>query len=321
MKILTLIIIFFINLYAINFEILKKYKENGINNLKKFLDKSLGNKQFWFEYLSNYDLRYGYYENKDFLIICYKDKKLLRVYKKQNQQFENIFNTTVIIGKNNGDKAKEGDLKTPIGVYQLTKKLTRLDSFYGPFAIETNYPNEFDKLLDKTGHGIWIHGTPINNSKREPWTKGCIAMDNNQLCILDKKIQITKSSFIITDQNIKTNIDEIATILSNLYTWKYAWEYNDLEKYLSFYDKNFKKLNGMALQQFIKYKTRVFAKKEHKQIIFKHINIIPYPNIKHKKIFKIEFFEDYKSDTFRFKGDKILYIELNNNTISILSEG
>ncbi|CAI6147276.1 MAG: hypothetical protein SPLUMA1_SPLUMAMAG1_01934 [uncultured Sulfurimonas sp.] len=59
------------------------------------------------------------------------------------------------------DKIREGDLRTPIGVYKLVKKLSKVDSFYGPLAFATSYPNSYDKYLGKNGSGIWIHGLPL----------------------------------------------------------------------------------------------------------------------------------------------------------------
>ncbi len=57
-------------------------------------------------------------------------------------------------------------MKTPEGVYELTSKLTKLDSFYGPLALVTSYPNTFDKAMNKKGHGIWIHGMPLDEKEK-----------------------------------------------------------------------------------------------------------------------------------------------------------
>ena len=75
----------------------------------------------------------------------------------------------------------------------------------------------------------------------------------------------------------------------------------------------------MDIKAFKNYKTRVFKKIEKKSIIFKNINIVPYPNS--DNIFQITFKELYKSDTFEFIGNKTLIIALNeNNNIKILTE-
>ena len=103
----------------------------------------------------------------------------------------------------------------------------------------------------------------------------------------------------------------LVNILSQLYKWRYSWLYNDIDSYLSFYASDFIRFDGMNFQKFKKYKTRVFAKNEIKTIIFTKINIIPYPNS--KNIYQITFKEFYKSNSFKFEGNKTLFIKISNN--------
>src|SRR5207253_2380867 len=68
----------------------------------------------------------------------------------------------VTLGKNGMEKTREGDQKTPIGVYHVTANLPRqkLTDFYGAGAFPINYPNEWDKRRGRNGHGIWLQGLP-----------------------------------------------------------------------------------------------------------------------------------------------------------------
>ncbi|MFY4754470.1 hypothetical protein ACOTV2_11995, partial [Aliarcobacter butzleri] len=77
---------------------------------------------------------------------------------------------SMIAGETAGDKFLEGDKKTPDGACELVQKRTGLVQFYGPFALVTEYPNTFDKSLDKKGHAIWVHGMPFNGD-REKFTQ------------------------------------------------------------------------------------------------------------------------------------------------------
>ncbi|MBD3795947.1 MAG: hypothetical protein IE881_08490, partial [Epsilonproteobacteria bacterium] len=124
----------------------------------------------------------------------------------------------------------------------------------------------------------------------------------------------------IDEAGVKTNIDKntLSTILSQLYKWRYAWIYNDLETYLNFYDQNFKRFDGMEFERFKQYKTRIFAKNEDKTIIFTNINVLPYPET--DNLYKITFKENYQSASFSFTGDKTLIVKLYENKISILTE-
>ena len=84
--------------------------------------------------------------------------------------------------------------------------------------------------------------------------------------------------------------------------------------------KDFRKADGKSYARFSAMKKVVFARKEKKTIIFKNISIVPVPNSKDKRIFKVSFFENYKSSRVVFNGDKELYIELIDNEIKILIE-
>lgn len=302
-------------------DLVNLYRTQGIEAVKEQLDKVLQKEQYWYDYLQNIDTKYGYYESKEYLIITEKENKKLRLYKKQNNQFLKILDDTVIVGEVNGDKQVEGDKKTPVGAYDLTSKLTKLDSFYGPLALVTSYPNSFDKSLHKNGHGIWIHGMPLNK-EREKYTKGCIALDNPQLQELDKKINVDTSVVLISQQNIeKVSKEELSQIFSFIYKWRDAWKKSDLQRYLSYYSDEFKRSNGSTFRAFKKHKERIFERKEDKKIEFSNINIMPYPNSLDKKMFKIVMDQLYKTKNYQYVGKKELYIELNGDKISILTEG
>jgi len=250
--------------------------------------------------------------------MCNKNIKDIKVFDTKKNNI--IFSSKVLTGQNNGSKNIEGDLKTPVGAYKLVAKLTKVDDFYGPFALQSNYPNAFDKVLNKTGHGIWIHGVPFKKS-RNPYTKGCIALNNNQLKKLESSIDIHNSMLIISENNdININKKDISTILSEIFSWKNAWKYSNIDKYLSFYSKDFKRKDKSTLEKFAKHKIRLFKKQENKEIKLSNINIIPYPNDLNKNIYQIIMHEDYKTKTYKFVGKKILYIEIINEKMKILFE-
>jgi len=297
------------------------YRTKGIEAVKLELEKELTKKSYWDNFLKNKDIKHGYYESVKYVIITEKERKRLQLHRLKDDKFETLMTQDVFVGEIQVDKQKEGDLKTPTGAYDLTSKITKLDQFYGPMALVTNYPNVFDKAQDKDGYGIWIHGLPYDN-KRDDYTKGCIALDNLSLKKLDKNISIKNSVLIIGEKNIqKISKKQISTILSGIHEWRDAWRSSDLNNYISFYDESFKKSNGMGIVKYKKYKQRIFAKNEKKKIDFKNINIMPYPNSINKIMYKVVMDEDYKTRTFKFLGKKELYIELKKGKMSILAEG
>jgi murein L,D-transpeptidase YafK len=311
--------IYVTTLFANNTDFLTTYRTEGIKNIAKMFDKELAHENYWKDYLKNIDTSFGYYESNKDILACDKSKFTLSLYQKEKNHFKLIKEYSAFTGKNKGDKITEGDLRTPIGVYNLVQKLTHVDPFYGPMAFVTSYPNIYDQYKGKTGQGIWIHGVP-KDQKRDSFTKGCIAINNKNLESLDQKIDISKTVLIINNKSLskKDLKKSLAHLLADLYAWRYAWIYNNLNDYLAFYAPEFKRFDGMDLTQFKKYKTRIFAKREKKHIRFTNINIIPYPHT--KNIYKITFHENYRTNSFTFNGDKVLIAKLTNDKLQIITE-
>ena len=306
-------------------DILTKYRLGGIVDIEKQMDIELTKEEYWNKVVKDADTKFGYIESYSNILTCDKSGSTLHLYSQdKNNSFNFRKSYDALTGKLKGDKLKEGDLKTPIGIYEITKKLskdTNLDPFYGPLAFVTSYPNIYDTYRGKNGSGIWLHGLPIAQEEREEFTRGCIAINNSNIECLDRNIDIQKTILVIDDTKIKQNISKetLASILTQLYSWRYAWKYDDIDAYLNFYSPHFVRNDGMNFEEFKKYKTRVFKKIERKTIVFNDINILPYPST--SNIYQINFKEFYKSDTYRFEGDKTLIIELDENKkIRIITE-
>ncbi|SFV50097.1 putative periplasmic protein [hydrothermal vent metagenome] len=300
--------------------ILDLYRQKGLDATQKELDKELTQKSYWKSVINKSDTSFGYIEGYNSLLICDKNSSTLKLYQKDNNGkfiLKNEYNA--FTGKNKGEKQYEGDLKTPVGIYNLVKKLSKVDSFYGPLAFVTSYPNLYDRYQNKKGHGIWIHGLPLHQ-KRDTFTKGCIAIDNDSIKCLSQEIDMSRTVLLIFENKeiIKNQKKELITLASWLYKWRNAWKYNDIDTYLSFYAKDFKRANGMDIEDFSNYKRAIFLRKQKKEIIFKDINIIPYPN--HPDIFQITFYEKYQTPEYTFNGQKEILVKKENKTYKIFSE-
>ena len=136
----------------------------------------------------------GALENIDFIIVnkekrditMYKEGKVLKKYK-ISLGFEPI-----------GTKIKKGDGKTPEGLYFIEDKI-RESSFF--LALKVSYPNPWDirralELNYHPGGQIMIHGVPNTGYDRNyhnldnDWTEGCIAISNQQMLEIWKKISV-----------------------------------------------------------------------------------------------------------------------------------
>ncbi len=128
----------------------------------------------WTEYLSPYA--------PGFFFAADKSRGLLFQIEGNNPGVSRAF--PCIHGRVEGDKEKQGDLRTPEGIYFITRKITQKLNFmeYGPHAFAINYPNPVDRLRKKTGGGIWLHSK--GQSIAGIQTRGCLALEQIDICEL-----------------------------------------------------------------------------------------------------------------------------------------
>ncbi len=97
----------------------------------------------------------------------------------------------VSIGRGGTAKRREGDRKTPLGVYFVTMWVGghHLPELYGAGALGLNYPNGWDERRSRNGYGIWIHGEPRSLRIRAPrWSRGCLVVSNPALETLARAV-------------------------------------------------------------------------------------------------------------------------------------
>lgn len=94
----------------------------------------------------------------------------LYVYENRDGKLRLLADYYVTQGKYGIHKFREGDKKTPVGVYYIAARVpgARLPDFFGSGALPLNYPNEWDKLNGRSSSGIWLHGTSSDSFSRAP---------------------------------------------------------------------------------------------------------------------------------------------------------
>ncbi|EFS8215873.1 murein L,D-transpeptidase, partial [Campylobacter coli] len=288
-------------------DLVKIYLNQGLDAVGVAIEKELTNKDFWLDEIGDRNISLGYYNDDVAIVLTNKTDKILRVYSYSDGKIKQDFEQKAIITGLMGDKQVEGDLKTPVGFYELGRKFNPGDPYYGPFAFATTYPNLLDKVQGKTGGGIWIHGYPLDGTRLDEFkTRGCIALFNENLEEFAKVVQ-DKKVFAMTEEKekVRAKKEDIAALLADLFAWKLAWTDSDINTYLNFYDeKQFKRFDKMKFEQFASMKKSIFSRKEDKKIKFSDINISPYPNVENETMYRISFYEDYYTKNYQFKGDK-----------------
>lgn len=189
----------------------------------------------------------------------------------------------VTIGKAGAGKQKEGDNRTPIGIYSVSgyKSPRELTDFYGSGAFTLSYPNEWDTRLGRNGHGIWIHGSPSNTYSRAPRaSEGCVVLANDDLTRLGQYIQTGKTPVIIAEQvewvdhtALDASRSDLAAAIDQ---WRKDWESRDTERLLGHYSASFR--NGSQnLQTFGASKHKVNASKSWIKVRLNNVSLMLYP--------------------------------------------
>ena len=215
------------------------------------------------------------------------------------------------IGKQGVAKAIEGDQKTPLGVYHVSSHIpgSKLPDLYGWGAFPINYPNEWDRMRGKTGHGIWVHGVPSDNYARAPKASdGCLALANPDMGELAQRVQVGVTPVIIAERvewtPVATWRAEREQFLSAIEAWRTSWESRDMERYLSHYSKTFRS-DAMDLSQWAAHKRRVNAAKTWIKVSLKNMSIFRSPG--KQDLVVVTFDQDYRSSSHGQQSRKRQY--------------
>jgi murein L,D-transpeptidase YafK len=189
-------------------------------------------------------------DQKNVLVV---DASRSRLYVYENRAGELRFARDFYIsqGKLGVDKRKEGDGKTPLGVYYITSRLpgARLPDFYGTGALPISYPNEWDKLHGRDGYGIWLHGTPAASYSRPPLSSdGCVVLTNPDLNQLSASVEVGKTPVVISRQmqfiSRKQQAAERAAAQAVIERWRADVESLDAERLRRDYSSSFRSDRG-----------------------------------------------------------------------------
>jgi murein L,D-transpeptidase YafK len=228
-------------------------------------------------------------------------------------------------GKQGAQKAREGDMKTPIGVYHVTANLPakKLPDFYGSGAFPINYPNEWDKRLGRDGHGIWLHGTPTDTFSRPPRASdGCVVLSNSDLDLVAKHLQIGLTPVIISAEVEWVSTSEWATerdeFLAEIEAWRLDWESRNTDKFLSHYSRKFSSGN-QSFEGFAKQKRTVNAGKSWVKIELSDISAFRSPG--REELVEVIFNQTYRSNSSSNAMKKRQYWQREGNGWRIVFEG
>jgi murein L,D-transpeptidase YafK len=259
-------------------------------------------------------------------------RSTLYVFENRGGEARYVTDYYVSIGKNGIDKYREGDNRTPLGVYHVTGRISRekLNTDYGRRAeqygigaLPISYPNEWDRREGRNGHGIWLHGVPFDTYSRPPLaSNGCIALTNEDFTAISREVQIGLTPVIIAN-----GVDWVASgasaalreeLAQRIENWRRDWESRDTERYLAHYASRFS-TGKMKLSQWSKQKRKVNTGKTWIQLELDKVSIFAYPG--REDLAVVTFDQNYASNNLVRQMRKRQYWIREDGVWRILHEG
>ncbi len=240
-----------------------------------------------------------------------KSKRTLQVFEWKNEDLQPIAEFPTDIGKKMGDKTKENDHRTPVGIYFLTREMTQPEipfSLYGNLAFTTDYPNIFDRRDEKTGSGIWLHAVP-DSVPLTRGSRGCVVVRNDVIKQLKSFVRLEQTPILIFDEVKYLSADEYQSqrkkFLQDFENWRAAWETQDVDTYIKYYDPTFKN-DQMNFKQWYRHK-----KKLKELYSYIKVQLAPPLILQNKDQIVIRTIQRYESNLHRDYGEKTIHARLS----------
>ncbi len=266
-------------------------------------------------------------EDQPYAILVDQHSSRVYVYRNEGGDLQLETDYFITIGLKGYGKEKRGDQKTPSGIYHVTRYIdgSQLPDLYGEGAFPINYPNAWDKRKQRTGGGIWLHGTPSYTYNRSPWaSNGCIVVSNPDFRHIDNFIKPEINTPVIVAERVNwisreqwmAQRQQVMQLLSG---WIFDWESLDHERYSSHYSRTELEAFGRNFKAWDGHKRWVNRKKTRVEIEYSKLNIFNYPG--EDKLMLMQFEQSYRSNNFDVDTTKELYWRNTGDDWKIVYEG
>ena len=266
-------------------------------------------------------------DSQPYVILVDQEKSRIYVYRNDNGSLVLEANYFITIGIKGSGKQVRGDQKTPIGVYHTLQYIdgSELPDLYGEGAFPINYPNAWDLRKQRTGDGIWIHGTPSYTYNRAPWnSNGCIVVSNPDFTNIEKFISpdlqtpviVAKRVNWLSHQQWQQRRSEMLLVLDQ---WVSDWESLNHDNYRRNYSQTDYQAHGRNFKNWDSYKRQLNSAKTSINIEYSNLNIFNYPG--EQGLVLMQFNQAYESNNFNLRSAKELYWYKAEDTWQIVYEG
>ncbi|MEM6988614.1 MAG: L,D-transpeptidase family protein [Pseudomonadota bacterium] len=247
-------------------------------------------------------------------------------YEKRSGAWQQVGDHYVTIGKSGAGKLREGDNRTPIGIYRVQPFMPdeALPELYGYGALPLDYPNPWDKHQRRTGSGIWIHGQPRTSYARPPQdSEGCVVISNRAMPGLHNDTTAGATPVIMVraidwvDRNTLTSMrDDLSRTLE---TWRRSWASGDIDQFMALHAANFRNDHG-SRARFEKQKRNLAVYQGQKRIRITDREMLLFEDIDGTILAEVRFTQEYASPRYRETSHKRQYWSLSGGTWQLALE-
>jgi murein L,D-transpeptidase YafK len=263
--------------------------------------------------------------NQRHALLVDTSRSRLYVFSNENGEPKYLADYYVTIGKNGAEKLKEGDQRTPVGVYNVVSEVPKatLTDFYGSGAFPINYPNEWDQRQGRNGHGIWLHGTPSDTYARAPRaSNGCVVLTNPDFVELSKFVDVGNTPVVISAEltwlDAKQWHKEREELLAAIETWREDWASLNTDRYLAHYGESFTS-DGRNRTAWAAQKRAVNEGKRFIKVELDNVAVFNYPGTKDMVV--VTFDQQYHSNNLSNRMKKRQYWQREGGDWKIIHEG
>ncbi len=264
----------------------------------------------------------------EYVVFADLSRSRLFVYFNDRGNLRRVRDFYVTQGFNGSGKQVEGDQRTPVGVYYVTGFIdgATLPSRYGPGALPISYPNAMDLRRQRTGYGIWIHGTEPFLINRAPLASdGCLSLNNDDFLLLNRTLVQPRHTPVIIDAAANwvprdALGEKRSSLLLAIETWRRHWASGDPDRYLSHYDRERFSDGELDYRQWSARKRAILDSKQTITVQIDDIELFGYPG--EEDVVLADFLQRFESDSFDAVMRKQQYWKLGEDgTWRIIFEG
>lgn len=257
-----------------------------------------------------------------YVFLVSKSESRLNVYRSSGDgSFKLVTSIKSTTGLNGGDKQREGDQRTPEGIYYFVRirENDELLDEYGIRAFDMNYPNKLDLLAGKQGSGIWLHATDEPERLLEPRsTRGCVVVSNEDIKRLSDYITLFKTPIVISEKfnscssgKLRESRKQVRAFIQN---WLDAWSRQDFEQYSNCYSSEFRG-GGRRMKSWLRRKKTVFQATRWAKIEVSDLSIL-----RSGSSYVVNFYQRYRSNLMDDTGLKWVYLVNADSKLKIVEE-